>query len=212
MSLTFNVLRWANNWRMGLLKNKHGNPTHSKPDGSDWSPGQWLRAVVGELGELAEVRMLYESGVIARDEYNVKVRKELADVQIYLDLFARRCLDSTVTSITKPQDMDPAQLLMMVAAHLGTYANDHKKFDRGEMSETELYRRGSMSLGEAEAWIHNLIDQPLGRPHYAVRYADPHGVDLGEAVIMKFNEVSRRMKADVFLTTDGQATIEDPAT
>ncbi len=47
--LTFNTLRGGNKARLPQFKNKHGEPAHSKADGSDWSDAQWLQAVVGEL-------------------------------------------------------------------------------------------------------------------------------------------------------------------
>lgn len=126
MSLSFATLRAANVARLPLFKNKHGAPAHSKPDGSDWSPAQWLQAVVGELGEYANIRKKFERGDLSFEEFRILARKELADVQTYLDLLALRCLD----------------------------VND---------------------------------------------YVDPEGIDLGEATTDKFNEVSERVGADVFI-------------
>lgn len=91
--LTFDTLREANKLRVGQFKNPHGQLAHSKPDGSDWSPAQWLQAVVGELGEFANLRKKFERGDLAFDEYAPLAAKELADVQTYLDLLARRALD-----------------------------------------------------------------------------------------------------------------------
>jgi NTP pyrophosphatase (non-canonical NTP hydrolase) len=88
MSLTFNELRSANIARLPLFKNKKGLPAHSKPDGSDWSPAQWLQAVMGELGEYANFRKKYERGDISKEEFDAEAGKELADVQIYLDILA----------------------------------------------------------------------------------------------------------------------------
>lgn len=86
--LTFNVLRDANIHRLPTFKNKHGLPAHSKPDGSDWSPAQWLQAVMGELGEYANLRKKYERGDFTEDEFKKEAGKELADIQIYLDILA----------------------------------------------------------------------------------------------------------------------------
>lgn len=88
MSLDFNTLRGANIARLPQFKNKKGLPAHSKLDGSDWSPAQWLQAVVGELGEYANFRKKYERGDINLDEFNIEAGKELADVQIYQDILA----------------------------------------------------------------------------------------------------------------------------
>jgi len=88
--LTFDNLRKANITRLPQFKNKKGLPAHSEPDGSDWSPAQWLQAVVGELGEYANLRKKYERGDITLDEFNVEAEKELSDIQIYLDILAFR--------------------------------------------------------------------------------------------------------------------------
>lgn len=86
--LTFNILREANLARLPLFKNKHGELAHSKADGSDWSPAQWLQAVVGELGEYANVRKKFDRGDISLDEFRTYAADELADVQTYLDILA----------------------------------------------------------------------------------------------------------------------------
>lgn len=91
--LTFNALRRANVARLPLFKNKHGEPAHSKPDGSDWNPGQWMNAVVGELGELANIRKKFERGDLTFEQFAEEAAKELADVQTYLDILALRILD-----------------------------------------------------------------------------------------------------------------------
>lgn len=88
MDLTFNALRTANIMRLPQFKNSKGQPAHSEPDGSDWAPAQWLQAVVGELGEYANIRKKYERGDISIEEFNESAAKELADVQIYLDILA----------------------------------------------------------------------------------------------------------------------------
>lgn len=86
--LTFNTLRAANIKRLPLFKNKHGELAHSKPDGSDWSPAQWLQAVVGELGEYANVRKKFDRGDLSMVEFKKMAAEELADVQTYLDILA----------------------------------------------------------------------------------------------------------------------------
>ncbi len=87
-SLSFNRLRIANVDRLPNFKNKLGNLAHSRPDGSDWSPSQWLQALIGEIGEYANIRKKYERGDIPYHEFIKEAEKELADVQIYLDILA----------------------------------------------------------------------------------------------------------------------------
>jgi NTP pyrophosphatase (non-canonical NTP hydrolase) len=88
--LTFNTLRSANVNRLPTFKNAKGEPAHSGPDGSDWSPAQWLQAVTGELGEYANLRKKYERGDIDEEEFLVFAKEELADVVTYLDILAFR--------------------------------------------------------------------------------------------------------------------------
>ena len=91
--ITFDTLRGANSARLPQFKNKHGALAHGRPDGSDWTPAQWLQAVVGELGEYANIRKKFERGDLNFKQYEVEAAKELADVQTYLDILAKRCLD-----------------------------------------------------------------------------------------------------------------------
>lgn len=86
--LTFNTLRGGNKARLPEFRNKHGQLAHSKSDGSDWSPAQWLQAVIGELGEYANVRKKFERGDLSKAEFHELAAKELADVQTYLDILA----------------------------------------------------------------------------------------------------------------------------
>ena len=86
--LTFNTLRAANMKRLPLFKNAKGRKCHSKKDGSDWMPSQWLQAVVGELGEYANLRKKVERGDMTIEEARPMLADELADVVIYLDILA----------------------------------------------------------------------------------------------------------------------------
>ncbi len=87
--LTFATLRSANAARLPQFKNRQGGPAHSKPDGSDWSPAQWLQAVTGELGEYANLRKKFERGDgMTEEEFKIEAANELADVVTYLDILA----------------------------------------------------------------------------------------------------------------------------
>lgn len=211
--LNLEVLRAANAARLPEFKNSRGGPAHSKPDGSDWSPAQWLQALLGELGEWAEVRLAYEAGLITREEYEVKSEKELADVQTYLDILARRSLDRLVAhSIGEVSEVQghplissPANQLMMVVACLGTYANHRKKLERGDYS-FEQYMR-AMDFESMRRSLNSLIAQAgsdLRRPSPDDEVANPHptGVDLSKATVAKFNEVSARVGSRVRMAAD----------
>lgn len=117
--LSFRTLRQANIQRIPQFKDAQGRRCHTKDDGSDWSPAEWLQATVGELGELANLLKKVSRGDFPLKEVLPEIRKEFADVVIYLDIFAMQ-----------------------------------------------------------------------------------FGIDLGDAVREKFNEVSRRVGAEVFIGTD----------
>jgi NTP pyrophosphatase (non-canonical NTP hydrolase) len=90
VSLTFDELRAANIARLPQFKNSRGEPAHSQPDGSDWSLGEWSNAVLGELGEAANLIKKVTRGDYTLDQVRVELGKELADVQTYLDILAFR--------------------------------------------------------------------------------------------------------------------------
>lgn len=197
------ALRAANRARLPLFKNSKGEPAHSTSDGHDWSPAQWLQAVIGELGELCRVRIDYEEGVISEEQYKEAVGKETADVVIYLDIFLQRCLDK-LTPAQSHTPRSPAQLLMHAMANLGDYANARKKLDRGDYDAAVFMPIKNARLTEAADFIYAIRGSfaTLKMPHAdVVLTADPHGLDLGEVVIHKFNETSDKIGVDVHIST-----------
>jgi NTP pyrophosphatase (non-canonical NTP hydrolase) len=192
--LSFSVLRKANLARMPLFKNRIGGPAHSKPDGSDWNPASWLQALVGELGEYARARHLYENGEMSYDDYVVEAQKELADVQCYLDLLAARALDKVDTTVPH---QDSAQAFQQLVAGLGEYANWRKKFERGDMPVQAFTSVAFDGLVEVAQQLPALYGVRAYKAQVTMAHAT--GVDLGAAVTDKFNEVSARVGAPVHL-------------
>lgn len=88
--LTFNGLRNANINRMPEFKNSKGETAHPGGDGSNWTPAQWLQAVIGELGEYANKRKKFERGDLTEEEFLECAEMELSDVIIYLDILAHQ--------------------------------------------------------------------------------------------------------------------------
>ena len=87
--LTFNTLRSANLARVVQFKNARGEYSHPLTLGLDnWTPADWITAVVGELGELANILKKVKRGDFALAEKRQEIADELADTQIYLDLLA----------------------------------------------------------------------------------------------------------------------------
>lgn len=112
--LTFNTLREANLKRLPEFKNAKGEYAHLQKDGSDWSLGDWVTAVVGELGEAANLIKKVARGDMTLDTVvktnpdnsTITVRdelaKEFADVQTYLDILAFRAgVDLGMATIKK---------------------------------------------------------------------------------------------------------------
>lgn len=101
-SLDFAVLRQANMARLPLFKNAKGEPAHSRPDGSDWPLSQWMNAVLGELGEAANIIKKIERGDFTLEQGRHLLGRELADVQTYLDIISFRAgIDLGIFTMTK---------------------------------------------------------------------------------------------------------------
>jgi NTP pyrophosphatase (non-canonical NTP hydrolase) len=89
--LTFVALRAANLFRLPLFTNAKGEPAHTNPDGSDWTPGEWSNAVMGELGEAANLIKKVRRGDLTMEEARPALAKEFADAVTYLDILAYQC-------------------------------------------------------------------------------------------------------------------------
>lgn len=88
-SLKLGALREANRRRIPWFRDKKGRRCH-KDDGSDWSLSQWSNAVLGELGEAANLIKKIERGDFSLEEAREELGKEFADVLTYLDILAFR--------------------------------------------------------------------------------------------------------------------------
>lgn len=100
--LKFRTLREASLARLPQFRSRSGQLAHSKPDGSDWSPAQWLQAVLGELGEYANLRKKFERGDMSWEEVKPLLADELADVVTYLDILAAQLgIDLSAALVSK---------------------------------------------------------------------------------------------------------------
>lgn len=83
--LTFQELRAANVERFPQFRNNRGELV----DCATWTPADWMTALTGEVGELANFLKKIRRGdaIDAEPDY---IAKELADIQIYLDILAWR--------------------------------------------------------------------------------------------------------------------------
>lgn len=89
--LALQVLRAANLDRLPAFKDRQGRPAHSQPDGSDWSLGEWMTALTGEVGEAANIIKKVKRGDMTLDEARKDLANELVDILTYLDILAYRC-------------------------------------------------------------------------------------------------------------------------
>jgi len=196
-TLTFEALRAANIARLPTFKNSVGEPAHSEPDGSDWALSAWCNAALGELGEVAEVIDTIErSGEVVGD-VRADFAKELADVVTYVDILASRLsvefapltfmvlrLESEHRWAARPS-VALASRSNLVLLRLGQAAGLIKKIERGDFSVTDVRDRLVQALSRCLVQLDML--------------ALSINVDLGSAVVAKFNEVSRRVGSPVFL-------------
>jgi hypothetical protein len=198
--LTFNTFERANRLRLPQFKNKHGEAAHAKADGSDWNPAQWFEALIGELGEFATERIRFELGYIDADTYRERAAKELADAFTYLVLLSTRALDFVPQEHTR----DRSQQLLAVIAALGEYANASKKQRRGDIAPIDFEAQREKFLNEAISNLYTLRYAFIGETSAAtpVFLSEPTGVNIAAAVEQKFNEVSLRVSADVFISGD----------
>lgn len=196
-NLTFDQLRAANIVRLPQFKNKHGENAHRESDGSDWDFATWFMAIIGEMGELAQLRSAYEGNTIPKEMYENEVGKEIADVVTYMDILSLRALDSIPEVAQVRQDRAQDRLLSLIA-FLGIYANAQKKFNRGDISKEDFFKIRNDTLQSALVLLKLLMKAELfhttkqGTSH-------PRGVDMGQAVVDKFNEVSDRVGCKVKL-------------
>ena len=86
-------------------------------------------------------------------------------------------------------DWSPAQWYQALSGEMGEYANIRKKFERGDLSEDEFRELAIKELADIATYL-DLLAFRLG-------------IDLGAAIVEKFNEVSDRVGSPVIILRDG---------
>lgn len=191
---TFDALRAANIARLPLFKSRLGAPAHSQPDGSDWALSTWCNAVLGELGELANLIKKVERGDLGLAEARAELLAECADVLSYLDILAFRLdvdlgraygaafnLDDVKSALRSTQPLSTA--CMTVAVRLGRVMESVEWIER--CAPTPRPYDHDVALGRVVLWLEVLSTRIGGR--------------LDDDVVAKFNVVSRRVGAAVFI-------------
>lgn len=89
-------------------------------------------------------------------------------------------------------DWSLSQWFQALAGEVGEYANIAKKFERGDLDEDEFRLLGGKELADVQTYLDIL----------AFRI----NIDLGAATVAKFNEVTERVGASIYLTSEGPAS------
>lgn len=92
-------------------------------------------------------------------------------------------------------DWSPAQWLQATIGELGEYANVRKKYERGDLNEAEFKAKAASELADVQVYLDIL----------AFRL----DIDLGQATIEKFNEVSVRVGSPIRIDAAGWHRAED---
>lgn len=204
--LTFVALRAANTLRLPTFKNAKGEPAHSAEDGSDWANEDWLEAVVGELGEYANVSKKYRRGDIDHATFHSLAADELADTVTYLDILAfRHGVD--FNDVLPVKDFDNlailccehlpgtrAAALLDVLGWLGIYS---------EVRDAAPYRNPVDTQQRTATTLAYLLTDLAG-------LAKLLNIDLGAAIKDKFNRVSDRVGSAVWLDYKNRPVMREP--
>lgn len=183
--MTYAALRFANTKRLPRFKNAKGEPAHAQPDGSDWSLDDWLVAVVGELGEAANLMKKVRRGDITLLEARPDLADELADIATYMDILAMRMgvvdtrhFDDAARRARTESINDPARLMRLLTRSIG------------DIAET-IPRRAAPLLPQNTAF------------HIASLYLEALALSMGitllDAIADKFNRISKRVGAEVYI-------------
>lgn len=203
MTLSFSTLRHANTLRLPLFKNSHGEPAHSQPDGSDWSLGEWMNAILGELGEAANIIKKVKRGDLSLFEAKVELGREFADIVIYADLTSLR-LDLAWNYYPDFGTMRIRNIDYFIDAE-----NDN-------VSLGEWMNRAAGQFGYLARVIDEGVYLKAPIAYYMTNMltcidcvANKAGLDLGHEVRSKFNAVSLRIGAAVFITANDTVTMDE---
>ncbi|MEH6474077.1 MAG: MazG-like family protein [Sneathiella sp.] len=111
-SLTFDRLRKANVERAPHFTNAKGDLANCE----SWSLNDWFAALIGEVGEAANISKKIKRGDFSLAEVRDHFANELADVQIYLDLLAAKAGidlgEATVKKFNKVSELQNINVML----------------------------------------------------------------------------------------------------
>lgn len=196
---TFTALREANIARLPRFKNKLGEPAHSQPDGSDWALSTWCNAVLGELGELANLIKKVERGDLTLEAARNDLRFECADVLTYLDILAFRLgvdlgfayrvgYDAHDAKLALEGNLPLSTRCVAVAVPFGRMMEMVKIIESKEGIASDSWN--GWTLGRVVMWL-DVLSICIGGC-------------LDDDVVEKFNLVSARVGAGVWIAGSGR--------
>ena len=181
------------------------------PECEDWDELDWYGALVGEVGEYANFRKKFIRGSITEEDFLINAGKELADVQMYLDLLAWYLgvtLSSTNSKVnyaneifsafsylgSAPEILKPLDYLCSNKLKLSCEDTTMKNFRRMLPSPEEalisldtcklLILQGDVTTHER---MFKITQYSLEMLAYSLE------IDLAKEVVDKFNETSMKM-------------------
>lgn len=83
------------------------------------------------------------------------------------------------------KDWSPAQWLQATTGELGEYANFRKKYERGDIDYETFREQALLEIADTFTYLDLLALQ--------------FDIDLGEAIVKKFNMVSERINCDILI-------------
>jgi NTP pyrophosphatase (non-canonical NTP hydrolase) len=200
--LDLTVFRQANRHRIPQFKNAQGLPAHSQPDGSDWSLGDWVNATLGEMGEASNLLKKIRRGDYTLEHIRPELAKELADVITYLDILAMQVnVDLTCMHEFDVQLCRQDRVVLKMTTNFGRASELFEQMEMArEAGETmdehdmDLFRR------HITFYFHEIVSA-------LQELAKMVDVNLGQATIDKFNEVSIRVGSTIRLSENAYEDI-----
>lgn len=191
------VFRQANRLRIPQFKNAQGNAAHSQADGSDWSLGDWVTATLGELGEATNLLKKIRRGDYDLDYIRPELAKELADVITYLDILAMQInVDLTCLHQQDVQLCKQDRVVLKISTNMGRASELFEQIEMNrDAGETIDEHDWDMFRRHVTFYFHEIVS---GLQELALMV----DVNLGQATIDKFNEVSERVGSTIRLSED----------
>ncbi len=153
--------------------------------------GYFINSSTGQLKIISENKGKLEKPKI-KNNLSIKTLTEANTKRIPL---FKNSKGEPAHSKSDGSDWSTAEWLQVVIGELGEYANIMKKVQRGDLTMEEAKPSIEKELADVQTYFAILADQL--------------GVDLGQVTQDKFNEISDRVKSDIYIWNDKVYTKEE---